>query len=288
MNDNQPEHPTARPRVLVGVDGSEDGLRAVMYAMREARASGHDVWVVHVVDDKAMVSGLWDLLYTQEDLRQLGQAKVTEALGLLAEEGFPSERVTSEVLVGPPGQVLAEQSEKAAMMVVGRRSVRGLERMFVGSTSVSVAALARCPVIVISGAVTPQETGHLRVVAVAVNSGPSNVPALAWGFREASLRKARLRVVHVVPEAFAAGATGPSAMAAATAKLDEQLAPFRKENKDVTVEVEFLLGTPVNELVGVSKVVDLLIMGVRPTDGALGGAVRGVMAHAHCPVGLAK
>jgi nucleotide-binding universal stress UspA family protein len=190
------------------------------------------------------------------------------------------------VLFGRPGTVLAELSAQAQLLVVGRRSIGGLERMFAGSTSVSVAAMASCPVIVISAAATPHKTGGYRVVAVAISTWPVHLSALEWGVREAGLRTARLRVVHVVPETL--GIEGARFVGAATADLERHLALLRAGHPEIVVEVEVLLGTPIDHLVAVSKEVDLLILGIHPDGPAPGGMVRGVMAHSHSPVGLTK
>lgn len=286
MSETEPGPDASRPRILVGVDGSEDGLRAVRYAMGEAQADGADLWVVHVVDDEEPVAGLRAMVATPEALRQLGEAKVADALDLLAREGFPAERVVSEVLAGRPGEVLADLSGRAELMVVGRRSIGGLLRLFVGSTSVAAAVHSSCPVIVVSAASTPHETGGLRTVAVAVSTWPVHESALEWGVREATLRDAHLRVVHVVPETL--GVEGAVFVAAATAGLERQLGSVREEHPAMSVEVEVLLGDPVDALVAVSKTVDLLILGVHHHRAVLGGSIRGVMAHAHCPVGLTK
>lgn len=286
MGENEPVQGTSWPRILVGVDGSKDCLRAVRYGVRRARASHSDLWIVHVVDDKALVSGLWDLLSTIESLREVGQAKVDQALEVVADEGFPADRVSSEVLLGRPADVLAELSAQAQLVVVGRRSISGLERMFVGSTSVSVASLARCPVIVVSAASTPQATGGLRVVAVAVNTWPVHASELEWGLHEAAARKARLRVVHVVPETL--GVEGAGFVAAATVDLERQLTPLRARHPETSINVEVLLGDPLDQLVAVSRTVDLLILGLHPDSPALGGLIRGLMAHSHCPIGLTR
>ena len=132
MSESEPSPGDVRSRILVGVDGSADGLRAVMYAMRHATADGADVWVVHVVDEEAPVGGLWELVSTPEGLRKLGQAKLDEAVEVLSAEGFPSERVVAELLDGRPGDVLVNLSERAELMVTGRRSISGLARLFVG------------------------------------------------------------------------------------------------------------------------------------------------------------
>ena len=281
MSTNEPAHGVVR-RILVGVDGSEDGLRAVRYATRAALVTGAEEWIVNVADPGAMVTGMWELVVTTEALQKAGQAITAEAVGAATGLGLPSSRVTSEVLVGQAADVLAELSAKADLLVVGRRSMSGLERMFVGSTSVSVAGLAHCPVVVISSSSTPQETGGQGTVAVAISTWPPHSAALDWGAREATVRKARLRVVHVVP----AEGTLPSTLAEATAELEEQLAPLPAQHPDTAIDLEVLVGTPIDELISLSGSVDLLILGVHPEH--LRGLARGVLAHAHCPVGLTR
>ncbi len=281
MSTNEPAHGVVR-RILVGVDGSEDGLRAVRYATRAALVTGAEEWIVNVADPGAMVTGMWELVVTTEALQKAGQSITAEAVGAATGLGLPSARVTSEVLVGQAADVLAELSAKADLLVVGRRSMSGLERMFVGSTSVSVAALAHCPVVVISSSSTPQETGGQGTIAVAISTWPPHSAALDWGAQEAAWRKARLRVVHVVP----AEGTQPSTLAEATAELDKYLTPLREQYPDTAIDLEVLVGTPIDELITLSGSVDLLILGVHPEH--LRGLARGVLAHAHCPVGLTR
>lgn len=286
MSDNEANRVADRPRVLVGVDGSKDGLRAVRYAMRAADAAGADLWVVNVIDEVAPMTGMWDLVLAPEILRGLGESAVAEALSVVETAGFPAGRVAGEVKRGRPGDVLAELSGNAALLVVGRRSGGGLERMFVGSTSVAAAMRAACPVIVISAAATPHETGDLGVVAVAVSTRPVHEAALEWGLREAVARGARLRVVHVVPETI--GVEGPAFVAAARTGLQETVESLRHSHPEIPVEVEVLLGDPVDALVEESRAVDLLILGLHGKHAVLGGSIRGVMAHSHCPVGLIR
>ncbi len=286
MSDDDLNRVAERSRVLVGVDGSKDGLRAVRYAMRAARSVDADLWVVNVVDQLSPMSGAWDVVIDPDILRRAGEATVAEALSLVEKEGFPADRATGEVLVGRPGDVLAELGGKARLLVVGRRSLGGLERMFVGSTSLTAAMHAACPVIVISAASTPEETGDKGMVAVAVSTRPVHESALEWGAREAAQRGAGLRVVHVVAETV--GVEGAAFVAAATAGLEEQLEPLRQGHPGTSIEVDVLLGNPVDALVEVSQAVDLLILGVHRHHAVPGGSIRGVMAHAHCPVGLIR
>lgn len=271
--------------ILVGVDGSADGLRAVLYAMREARVLGASLLLVHVVDERAMAAGLWELVADSKTLKRTGLGHLQEAEELLSREGFPSERVRSEVILGNPADELARLSADARLTVVGRRALSGLERMFVGSTSVGVAARAKCPVIVISAASTPHETGRLHLVAVVVNEWPPHDASLDWAVREAGVRQARLRVLRLVPASLAADS---GVVPAAMVELDNQLSALRAEHQEISIEAEVLAGNPIDELVAVSRVVDLLILDVAEEPAALSGLTRGVMAHAFCPVGLWK
>ena len=143
MSDDGVNRVAERSRVLVGVDGSKDGLRAVRYAMRAAESVDADLWVVNVVDQLSPMSGAWDVVIDPDILRHAGESAVAEALDVVEKEGFPVGHVTGEVLVGRPGDVLAELGGKARLLVVGRRSYGGLERMFVGSTSLTAEGRAR-------------------------------------------------------------------------------------------------------------------------------------------------
>lgn len=129
MTESESGQGIAHPRILVGVDGSEDGLRAVRYATREALAGVADVWIVHAVDEAAPITGLWDLVSSREVLLRAGEAIIAEASGVVAELGLPAERVAAEVVVGRPSDVLTELSGKARLLVVGRRSLSGLENV---------------------------------------------------------------------------------------------------------------------------------------------------------------
>lgn len=286
MSENEPMGGSAPSRVLVGVDGSPDGLRAVRYAARAALVGDAGVWVVHVVDDSAPVAGLWELVSSTDALRHSGEAYLADARAVLAEEGLPDERVTAEVQIGRPGEVLAELSREAGLLVVGRRSLSGLERMFVGSTSLATVLAAHCPVVVISAASTPHRTGEQRTVAVAVNAWPLYEPALEWAAGQAAARGAVLRVVHVVPEGLELDR--PELVAAATTELEGRLAPLRAARPDLQMTLELVPGEAVDTLVEASRTADLLVLGLHGDHAVPGGTLRGVLAHAHCPVGITR
>ncbi|NLT30394.1 MAG: universal stress protein [Propionibacterium sp.] len=283
-----------RPRVLVGVDGSDDSMRALSYAQRTAEHRGSDLWIVHAVDD-AVLAGAWGVVYDPTALQEAGRNVLEEARQKVIGSGFPHERVHSDVVMGNPGGVLARLSEKADLMVVGRRSISGLERLFVGSTSVGVAATSKCPVIMISAANMPELTGQFRRIGVGVDNTHRGKAAVEAAFEEASLRGAELEVIHAwqPPNHFFADwsdkAEGGEHQQAVEQGVEELLGPLRRQYPQVRLQVKLIPGHPVPELTARSEELDLLYVGVHTIAGfGVGAVVRALMAHSNCPLALVR
>lgn len=289
--------PAERPRVVVGVDGSEDSLRAVRYAIREAQAYDLDLLVAHAVDD-AILAGAWGVTYDPAVLQDAGREAAAHSLDYVVEQGFPADRVTSEVYLGNPGAVLSRLSEDAHTVVVGRRAKSGLDRLFVGSTSVSVAGSAQCPVIMVSAASNPERTGDKRLVGVGVDNTERSAQALRYACAEATHRGADVQVLHAfqVSKPFFADPTTISERAAARTEaahrgVAEMVAPLRSEFPGLGFDLVVKECHPVDELLARTRSLDLLVLGVHGPGFpgmAPGGTIRAVMAHAECPLALVR
>lgn len=289
-----PQPDSSLPMILVGVDGSDDGLRATRYAARAAgqRARLH---LLHAADD-AVLAGAWGVVYDPTTLQETGDRALEVARQAAIEAGLDAERITSEVALGNPAAILSRMSEQAALLVMGRRSVSGLERMFVGSTSVAAVAGTHCPAVIISQAANPDPTGSNGLVVVGVDGGPHAGTTLRWAFDEASARGAKLEIVHVSePKAtglFGRGRTSEEAREAQVATAREGLTGLVDKIKvdfpTVEHQIEVLYGNPVDALAARTGHADLLILGIKaPGPGhAVGGVVRGLMAHAQAPLCL--
>lgn len=284
------------PLVIAGVDGSEDGLRAARYAAGQAEELDADLLILHAVDDAA-VAGAWGVVYDPTALQEAGQVVVDDARTEAIDAGADEKRTHGQVVLGNPAAVLADRSRQADMIVVGRRAASGLERMFVGSTSVAVAGMSACPVVVISRATTPDPVGGKHQLAVAVGPQTSGTAALRYGFEEADRQKAELVVVTVAP-ALPAGASGgyqltDEAMQHFIAEnqrhVNDFVDPLKAEFGGVKVTTRVLMGQAVDELVKLSESVDMLIVGMKrhPILGwTAGGVIRGVMAHSRASLAI--
>lgn len=277
------------PLVVVGVDGSDDGLRAVRFGANTARTFGGELMLVHAVDD-AMLAGAWGVVYDPEVLQNAGVTANEQAKALALELGLPEDRIRTEVVLGSPGGVLGRLSEVADLLVLGRRSVSGLERMFVGSTSVSVVSNASCPVLVISAAAHPIDVGSKKVLGVGMNTSPGNHETLEEAFKQAVRFQSSLEIVHALQPPI-----GIFSKKLSPDDLEEQLRYIRGGIKalaksiaqrypDVRYKVIAVADSPINELVSRSSGWDALVLGVGNGGFGLGGLVRGLMAHAECPL----
>ena len=126
--------------IVVGVDGSSGGRRALRFAVGEAQRRHAPMRVVHVVLSESEV----------EQARKNIRAEVDSA------GGMPLPPTEVEISVGDPVQVLIEASARAELLVVGSHATTSLIHSALGSVSTACAQLARCPVVVVPVGAEPR------------------------------------------------------------------------------------------------------------------------------------
>ena len=284
-------------KIVVGVDGSDDGLRAVDYAVAEARLRDTALHIVTAVDTTG-VFGSPIPAKARTAIVAAGQGTAKAALRQAAASGFPRQRLSTETPVGKPGPVLAEQSTTAEAIVLGRRDLGGLERVFAGSTSAAVAAAAQCPTLIVPHRWHPP-MHPLQTIGVGIDGTPRSLAALETAFEEAATRGSELVVAYAwePPMANFAGVSDYlDALAiwgeAAELEMAETLAGWQAEYPDVRVTRRFLRAHPPTALVDLSSRLDLLFLGVGGQDGRrhphLGAVARAVVAGSNCPIALVR
>ncbi|MFD1213491.1 universal stress protein [Arthrobacter sp. GCM10027362] len=139
--------PQARNRIVVGVDGSEGSVAALRAARDLARLKGCSLEAVTAWHYPVVVSDFPAIQWNPED----------DAAAILAEavhEAFGADvppGLRQTIAEGQPARVLAEASRDADMLVVGSRGRGGFAGLLLGSVSSTVAAHARCPVLIVHG-----------------------------------------------------------------------------------------------------------------------------------------
>ncbi|MEV1248716.1 universal stress protein [Nonomuraea sp. NPDC050022] len=277
--------------IIVGVDGSVTARAAVEWAANDAFRMREPLRIVHAVNRSPYQIGRFPNAALPDTLLREGQRILREALAL-AHERQPEVEVTTEDIEGAPAEVLREQAKEASEIVLGSRRLGGFAGALLGSVSTHVAGHVHGPVVVVRGDHQPV---HGEIV-VGVDDSPGCEPALAYAFRQAGLRGAVLRVVHVWQPVHAFAPGVPYEMdEVRTVRhqvVRDRLGTFKKDYPQVTVIEDVQPAPPVEALTDASARADLLVVGSHGhgATGALllGSVSRGVLHHARCPVAVVR
>ncbi len=281
---------TAKP-LVAATDGSEESLRAVEWAAREAVLRGAPLRILSAVS----VPRMFNLLVRPDrdfiaDLIREERDQALAAAAAQVSEVAPGLQVDTAPLAGPPAQAVTGSGSGALMLVLGSRGTGAFASMALGSVARYAADHASCPVVIVRG-----ETAavHQRV-GIGIGDLDTRADPLTFAFEEASLRKASLMAIHAwhtphtaIPRA---GSPAPD-LAAIEAEAARQLAGlldnWRKRYPDVPVSQYVVHDRPSRALVGLSARADLVVIGRHASQPGLQGpgSVRhAVLNHALGPV----
>jgi nucleotide-binding universal stress UspA family protein len=270
--------------VVVGVDGSRSSLAVVEVAAQQAERLGVGLELMQVIGwpSGGTPSGIpsWDVVRT-------GALAEAERRALSAAPGV---RISREVLVGEPGNLLAAESHRASLTVVGSNGTRGHGTLRNESLAGHLSARASGPLLVVRG--RPNPAGP---VLLAVHGASTLREAAEFAFAEASLRGVDLVAVHL-RHVVATWPQGGSGTAVAEGDEDfalaETLSELRKRYPDVTLRCRQPQGRSRRVLVEASADSQLLVVGVRGRSRFGGGLLdpvgRTALREADCPVALVR
>lgn len=146
------ENSTGRPRIVVGVDGSQQSKDALRWAARLAALPGTEaVPVIQAVIawDFPVPYGFGAPTPGMDISKETGEI-LADTVAEVFPDG-PPDGLIQTVREGGAAQVLIEMSEGALLAVVGSRGHGGFTGMLLGSVSARVAEYAHCPVMVVHG-----------------------------------------------------------------------------------------------------------------------------------------
>ena len=137
--------------IVVGIDGSAGSVRALEFALAEARLRGSKLKAVEVWHIPASVysgGGLAPVVTDPDEFEGFAKERLDEVLQSVAAqaEGVEVERIVRE---GQPAEVLVEAAEDAELLVVGSRGLGGFRGLLLGSIGQQCAHHARCPVVIV-------------------------------------------------------------------------------------------------------------------------------------------
>ncbi|WP_411149848.1 universal stress protein [Streptomyces sp. A30] len=287
--------------VVAAVDGSDDSLRALDWALDAALRREAPLRVAHVRQYAAWTQPGAPVVPAPAPADDQVLADVRAHLENRAD--LPDTEYVG--LDGAIGVLLPELGSTAQLMVLGSRGRGGFASLLLGSTSMAAARDAECPVVVVPRpgrevhGDAPAGPGPRVVVGLQVDS--PDEATLAFAFTEAALRGARLQVVAAYPwpvQSWAApGELLPvmidqDAVESETRALAEGfLAPHNARHPDVRAEPYIAPGDAAGHLVAASKDADLVVVGrhrrrlLAPAR-MMGSVTQAVLLHAASPVAV--
>jgi nucleotide-binding universal stress UspA family protein len=281
--------------IIVGVDESALAGQAVRWAAEQAVLEGRPVRLVRAVmpvpmgrsDHAAVVQpGTFTSLrlHSEALLRQ-----AHEHVHRLA----PGVEVDEQLEVAAARDLLLDVAEDAHLIVLGSRGRGPVLTHLFGSVGVGVVRRARCPVVVHR----PGHPGRVRDgVVVAVDATEDAVPVLEFAFRQASLRRLPLRVVHYVMDPRSALVGVPTVgdlsqqLQQSELVLSEAMAGLGERYPDVRTTVSTTPGLAAHDIVTAASRADLVVVGTHQRPAAdrlmVGSVSTAVLEHASCPVAV--
>lgn len=137
--------------IVVGVDGSDNSVRATEWAFSEAKARGASLLAVHTWIDPEVQAAAAGVILSEDDLSRLSSEQRTmldDALGNLREK-YPEVEVETLVTEDRATRILVEKSREAQLVVVGSHGRGTFTGMLLGSTSRSLLQASYAPVMVV-------------------------------------------------------------------------------------------------------------------------------------------
>ncbi|WP_438490155.1 universal stress protein [Streptomyces sp. S186] len=274
--------------LVVGTDGSDDALRAVDWAAAEAALRGCPLHVLHASLWESYANSALPGARNPQARRDAAAQDVVAGAEERVRLRRPAVTVSAVVREEDPVYALVDASDHAAMVVVGSRG-HGLAGMVLGSVSLTVAARAHCPVIVVRPGRASDEAGGQWVVLGLAE--PGRTPAAAdFAFAEAALHGYGVTVVHAAVHAGLSAERHARREQAVEDWLDESLARSVALHPDVPVRRVVVPGRAHPALLGAAKGAELLVLGARRRSNPLGpqlGPVNHAMLHqAPCTVAI--
>lgn len=137
--------------ILVPVDGSENSIRAVHFAVNLARDTDADLRLFYVFPASSMeIIGMAGL--SRDDIDQAAQAAAQRVFDKVhGDIGDTGVNISDETSMGDPAEEIIRYTEDdpGVLVVLGRRGLSRMQSLLLGSVSDKVIRHAKSPVMII-------------------------------------------------------------------------------------------------------------------------------------------
>lgn len=280
--------------ILVGVDGSDAGYKAVWWAANYAHHAGLTLHIVSAYTLPSYSAVSFDATFTtigqDGGARRDAQEILARAKAIATKQGVEA---TTLIVTGEPSAVFVELSRNYNMVVIGNRGKGGLAERLLGTTSSSLPAYAYCPIVVVPYTDDDGNKVHLnnQITRVVVGADESKwgLKALDTAAEFAASWGAKLTVISAVPLLGALNENEMKSVLDSYADdLHTRLEPLRVKYPALEVEEKVAPGSAVTSLEDSLPDQDIVVVGSRGRGGLTGllfGSVsQALLQHSPKPV----
>jgi nucleotide-binding universal stress UspA family protein len=282
--------------IVAATDGSEESLAATQWAAVAAARRGARLCIVHVMDYPGPGPHAQPMRHEmpagfRHGLPHHARSVLAKA-SRRAAGAAPGIDLHAVAVYGQAGQVLTAMTARAPLLAIGTRGT-GRSPQRLGSVARRLAGQARCPVVLVTADTAPA----FDEIVVGTDGSDDAAAALEFGFGEAELRDARLSALYIWAHPQAAElesshdwmlSVGP-ANPGATARLAQEVAPWRCKHPGVLVTEDIVHGEPGRVLTFASGHAALIVVDERDGAGSalgVGSVACELLQHTHCPVAV--
>jgi len=282
--------------LVVGVDGSDSSLQAVDWAADEAARHGLPLRVVHA-SLWERYEGVHPSFGTHRPSEEIMAEHIIASCAERAQLRSPDLKVSSDTLPDDAVSVLLHAGHESFALVTGSRGRGEIDGLLLGSVSLTVAARAVCPVIVVRGGEQSRQGSFGRVV-VGVGDSTESSAAVRFAFHEAEARGCALDALRAwrrsahehVDHPLIADDAARVNEERASALLTDALRDAVRAHPQVDVHRHSVEGPARKVLLDASADADLVVVGALRRHGhfglQLGRVAHTLLHHAQCPVAV--
>lgn len=247
--------------IAVGIADPATSAAALTWAMREAAKTGAEVVLVHVLDEAAA-----SVETTAGERMLAAELRTARMLS-------PESSVQVRSLAGSVMWQLVAASDDYDLIAVGTHKSGFIHGSVYGSASLSLAATAACPVVVVPAVATADPSG----VVVGADGSVAGIAALAFAAAQAANAQQQLTIVRVSPRA--SPRRGDDLPDVAADRLLSRLQALALASRPaLAVRTRNLTGSPAETLVAASAGSRLLVLGDSRTGSSAPPAL-GIVCH---------
>ncbi len=265
--------------IVVGIDGTDRGERALAWAGRTAEREGASLTLLAVID-----AGVLADYGADEDAARQAAETLLQACQAKTAEKHPGVKTDRRVVTGKIVECLVDAANEHDMVVLGSHHGATVGETIGGAKGLRVSISTKVPTVVVPSDWDPdaERTG----ITVGVGSDDASDAAVEFGVRTALLLGEPLRLVSAwgLPPMLSRSAEAMGGGLQPVGDqfqrdLDARVAKLREAHPELQVTGEAIEGSaPSRVLVDCSKTCRTLVLGTHSRS-ALGRAVFGSVTH---------